>query len=575
MLKTLQIKDFALIENVLLEFSPNLNIITGETGAGKSIIVDALMLALGERGSSDLVRKGSKKAAIECVFSFPVSHPVFNQLEKNEYDIFDNEVIIRREISAKGVSRCFLNDTPIPVNSLKEFGDILVDFHGQHDHQILLKSKYHIDIIDGLSNTENDLVQYKKSYEKLKELVSEYNDLKNKEAELKRSAQHKQFELDEITKINPEKDEEKKIENELKIFENSEILLTLANEVFSKLYENESSAHEKISEAEESIKKLSEIDDKFSVYVQECKSALIAIDEIAKFAKDYSSDIEFDPEKTEKLRERAYELKGLRKKYGTFDAIFERKNELEKELSLINNYDSELKKLKESILAQKEQLAKSAQKIHDKRKKTSVKFSEDIINKLHILGITKADFEVKIDKEEVKESDICDIAIKIGKKNYRAYSNGIDKAEFIISTNPGEPKKPLSKIASGGEISRVMLAIKSIIAESDDLPILVFDEIDTGISGRIAQIVGQEMRDLSVKHQIISITHLPQIAAMANRNIRIEKLEKNGKSVINGYILDKKESLEEVAKLISGTEVTNASLESARELMKNKLFFDR
>ena len=574
MLKTLQIKDFALIENVLLEFSPNLNIITGETGAGKSIIVDALMLALGERGSSDLVRKGSKKAVIECVFSFPVTHPVFNQLEKNEYDFFDNEVIIRREISAKGVSRCFLNDTPIPVNSLKEFGDILVDFHGQHDHQILLKSKYHIDIIDSISDIENDLSQYKRTYEKLKVLVSEYIELKNKESELKRSAGHKQFELEEILKINPEKDEEKRIENDLKILENSELLLNLANEVFSKLYESDSSAHEKISEAEEAIKRLSEIDDKFSVYVKECKSALIAVDEIAKFAKDYSSDIEFDPEKTEKLRERAYKLKGLRKKYGTFDSIFERKKELEKELSLINNYDSELKKLKESILDQKAKLGSIAHTIHEKRKKTSKKFSKDIINKLHILGITKADFEVKIENEEVNNPDITDISLKIGKKDYRAYSNGIDKAEFLISTNPGEQKKALSKIASGGEISRVMLAIKSIIAESDDLPILVFDEIDTGISGRIAQIVGQEMRDLSGKHQIISITHLPQIAAMANRNIRIEKFEKNGKSVINGFILDKKGSLEEVAKLISGTEVTKASLESARELMKNKLFFD-
>ncbi len=569
MLKSLEIKDFALIESLMLEFSPNLNILTGETGAGKSVIVDALMLALGDRGSADVVRKTSKKATIECIFSFPVSHRIFKELEDNDYDIFDNEVILRREISAKGISRCFLNDTPIPVSKLKEYGDTLVDFHGQHDHQILLNTKSHIFILDNISGIEHHLNDHKRLFNELKDTINNYSELSAKGSELKRSAELMQFELDEINKISPEENEESKIENELKILENFELLLDLSNEVFSKLYESDSSAHEKISDAHKAIRQLAQIDDSFSVYAKECNAALIAIDEIAKYTRDYSSAIEFDPEKIEKMRERVSLLRGLRKKYGAYDQIFERKKFLEGQLSLVSNYDNDLNDITNEIIQKKHDLGNLANKISDLRKLHSEKFSASIIQKLNVLGIYKADFKVEITNTVLEDADIRDITAEINGKHYKLNQKGIDRIEFLISTNPGEPLKPLARIASGGEISRVMLAIKSIVADSENLPILVFDEIDTGISGRIAQIVGKEMRQLAVKHQILAITHLPQIAAMANRNIRVEKLERDGLSIIKGKTLSNEESLEEVAKLISGSEITHAALESARELQNS------
>jgi DNA repair protein RecN (Recombination protein N) len=568
MLKSLQIKNFTLIENVFLDFSPNLNIITGETGAGKSVIVDALMLALGDRGSSDVVRKSSKKAMIECVFVLPVSHPIFRSLEENDYDIFDNEVILRREISNKGVSRCFVNDTPIPVSTLKEFGDILVDFHGQHDHQILLNSKSHINILDSISDLHHLLEEYKIQYNSLKELIISYEEICTKSDLLKENADLMQHELSEIIYVNPEENEEEKIEEDLRILENSELLLNLTSEAFSELYESENSAHERISKAVKAIQQLARIDSRFSVYINESNSALIAIDEIANFARDYSSSIDFDPERTEQLRERAIQIKALRKKYGSIRKVLERKDFLEDELSLVKNLDHEINKKKELVLGKKTEVAEIISKISNIRQERSLSFSNALINKLHLLGINKADFRVEITQNETTISGISDLSVEIGNKHYKLTSKGIDKVEFLISTNPGEPLKPLAKIASGGEISRVMLAMKSILADSEDLPILVFDEIDTGISGRIAQIVGMEMRQLSEKHQIISITHLPQIAAMAHRNIKIEKSESNGQSIISGKSLDDEDSLREVAKLISGSEVTAASLESAKELQK-------
>jgi len=568
MLKTIQIKDFALIENINLEFSPNLNIITGETGAGKSVIVDALMLALGDRGSADVVRKASKKAMIECVFILPVSHPIFKELVENDYDIFDNEVILRREISAKGVSRCFVNDTPVPVSTLKEFGDILVDFHGQHDHQILLNSKSHIGILDSSANFDGWLVKYNKQFSELKDLIIVYSYINKKGDELKHNSAQMQFELDEINKINPKENEEEELEEILRILENSELLLNLSNDVFSELYETETSAYGRLSKAARAIKQLAKIDSRFQVYIEESNSALIAVDEISKFTRDYSSSIEFDPEKAEELRERVTRLRGLRKKYGTLKHVLERKQLLERELSLVKDLDNDIEQQKKAIQQKKSQISDIVLKISDIRQKQAKLFSKELKTMLDLLGINKADFKVDFKYNESNSSDISDLSVRIDDVYYKLSSKGIDKVEFLISTNPGEPLKPLAKIASGGEISRVMLAIKSIVADSDDLPILVFDEIDTGISGRVAQIVGVEMRKLAEKHQIISITHLPQIAAMANRNIRVEKFERNGQSIISGRVLNIDDALEEVAKLISGSEITPAAMESARELQR-------
>ena len=571
MLKSLLIKNFALIEKLELEFSPTFNVIIGETGAGKSIIIDALMLALGERASTDFIRKGEKKAIIEAVFSINKDKEFIRQLIDLGYEIDDNDLILRREILDKGNSRCFVNDTPIQVNLLKQLGDNLVDFHGQHDHQLLLKTEYHIRILDNLSSFNELQEKYLKNYNELKDKINYSKELHKREKEYKQKEELFRFELAEILKVAPLPDEENLLESELNILQNSEKLFTLSSELYNILYEGVNSAHDLLINAKKNIEQISAIDASYIEFVNECNSAVISIDEISKFTKDYNSKILFDPERIEEIRERITQLKGLRKKYGTFEQIFSRQSVLENELALIENFDTEKSKVKQEIIGLKLSLGVIANEISIKRKISAEKLEKSIVETLKLLGIENGSFKTLITNEEINislQANEQQITAIINNMEYKANNNGIDKVEFLISTNKGEEPKQLSEIASGGEISRVMLSIKNIIAESDEVPLLVFDEIDSGISGRIAQKVGITMKQISEKHQIIAITHLPQIAALADRNIHVVKSESDENTIVNAYILDEEKKIYEIAKLISGEEVTEASIEQAYKLSK-------
>lgn len=569
MLKSLFVKNFALIRELEIDFASGFNIITGETGAGKSIIVDALMLALGERGSADFVRQGEKKAIIEAHFFLNKNNPLMALLEEEDYDIEGGELIVRRELLAKGTSRCFLNDTPVPVNALKSYGDYLVDFHGQHDHQLILKKDSHIGILDIVAHSENELQSYSEKFAELKSLITKYKDLNSREKSLKDKKELQTFEISEIEKISPVEGEEAKLESELRILENSENLFSGTGELYAMLYENDDSVRDRLVAARKKMEGLSVIDDSFEEYSKECNSALISIDEISKFIKDYNSTINFDPVKIEEIRERLHELQGLRKKYGTYDAIFEKWEQLKEELSLITNFDAELNKLRGAITLKKIELGRIAGALSKKRQKAAKVLEKNIVASLVELGIPNSAFETRIKDIQAENTLEC-LAATIKNCDFKAFSNGIDKVEFYISTNKGEKTKPLAEVASGGEISRIMLSIKSVVAESDSLPILVFDEIDTGISGRIARKTGLAMQKLARNHQIIAITHLPQIAALGDNNISVSKKESSGRSEINAGILSMEMKLNEVAKLISGDQVTETALKSAQELTRIK-----
>jgi DNA repair protein RecN (Recombination protein N) len=566
MLKTLYIKNFALIDEIELKFSEGLNIITGETGAGKSVIVDAMMLILGERASADFIRSGENKAIIEGKFELPPSHPVFSILHSEELDIENGELILRRELSAKGNSRCFVNDTPVQLTLMKESGDQLVDFHGQHDHQLLLRRESHCGILDAFSPIEGNLTEYRKIYENLAEKIHQFDDLQKKEESLKEKKDNYIFELSEIEKLSPKEYEDAEIEKELSILENSELINNLSLSISSILYDNENPVRDSLVLVQKSLKELSEIDNQFSVYIDECESAIITVNEIAKYCSNYSESINFDPHRIEELRLRMSQLQLLRKKYGSLSAVLERQGYLEQELELINNYDSEIETRKAEIRDLKKLAGTEAEKISIIRKKSSVEFSRKLENILAELGIQNSSFSVKINREELGNST-GGISVIIGGKEFRARNNGIDSVEFMISTNAGEEPKPLINVASGGEISRVMLALKSIAAMSESLPMLVFDEIDTGVSGRIAQKVGEQMKKLAKNHQIIAITHLPQIAAAADRNIKVTKSEEEDRTRITVAELKNSEKAEEVARLFSGDTITATALKTAKDLI--------
>jgi DNA repair protein RecN (Recombination protein N) len=583
MLKSLSIRNYALIESVDIEFESGLNILTGETGAGKSIIIDALSLILGDRSNAEIVRKGTEKAIVEGILGIAGNQRIRTLLEQNEIDLQD-DLILRREVSIKGQSRCFINDSPVSLAVLKEIGDNLVDLHGQHEHQSLLRSETHIGLLDEFGSLDGLIEEYRIPYHHLTELFTELRLLSRKENELKEKRDLYEFQIKEIDAVDPRKGEEEDLENELRILENSEKLFDATSQLYQSLYEGESthqgsevvgeqSVYDLLVKARNQLEDLARIDTTFEDIKNECASAAAIVGEITKFIQSYNSKIEFNPERLEQIRERLGRFALLKKKYGgTLDTVIQQREKVGREFAMAENFESEISKLKEQIESERKICSSAAQRLSAKRRELIGKINKAVSGELAKLGIANARFDVKIENRIIGKSDgeNSPAYVKLGREYYEAMSHGIDFVEFYLSTNVGEDVKPLVKVASGGEISRIMLALKTILAKADRLPLLVFDEIDVGISGRIAQAVGKSLKSLSQFHQVISITHLPQIAGFADCHFAVEKNESKNRTSTSIHKLSDQERVREVARLLSGEKVTEASLNGAKELIGGK-----
>lgn len=568
MLKSLEIKDYALIDHTEIGFGRGLNIITGETGAGKSILIDAMSLLLGERASVEVIRKGAQKAFVEGFFDVELNKKVRSLLEANEIE-FQPDLIIRREISLKGSNRCFINDTPVALTLIKQLGDLLVDLHGQHEHQSLLRIESHIGFLDEYSGNSKLIEEYQVFYKELNKKTSELKNLISKEESIKEKREIYAFQIKEIDSVSPSVGEDDTILNELNILENSEKLLELTEEVYTKLYDAEPSVIDLLGETKHKLNQLSGIDKSFLESEGECDSALAIVKELADSLRSYKSKIDVDPKETEYKRERLGAINMLKKKYGgSIENIIEHRNKIGKDFELADNFSDAISKIQSEIKALQKSAGEAAEKISLSRKKSAAKIESEVIKSLNQLGISDSSFKVKISKTEA-DKDSVDF-ILFNNKKYSYSNTGFDEVEFYISTNIGEDVKPLTKVASGGEVSRIMLSLKTILAKSDKLPVLIFDEIDTGVSGRIAQKVGAALRDLASFHQIIAITHLPQIAGMANFHYSVEKKQIDDRTVSSIRQLDENERINEVAKLVSGEVLTKESIESAKQLILNR-----
>jgi DNA repair protein RecN (Recombination protein N) len=565
MIKSLQVKDYALIEHVNVEFGSGLNIITGETGAGKSILIDAMSLLLGERASTEVVRKDAAKSVVEGIFDVELNKKVKKILDENEIE-FSPELIMRREISIKGSNRCFINDTPVSLSLIKDVGNLLVDLHGQHEHQSLLRTETHIEFLDEYGSYEGLLEEFNGLYRQLTKLTSELNSLKEQENILKEKRDIYAYQIKEIDNTAPVDGEEEKLNDELNILENSEKLLELTSSVFESIYDSENSVNDQLGKIQNDIKELCSIDKSFTDVSSEIDSALTLINDISKFFRDYKSRVDVDPLHLQEIRERLGTLNLLKKKYGgSVKAVLEHREKIGKEFDLAENYSENISKLETQIKELRIKCGTAADIISRKRKETAKKIQKDVKEALGFLGIPDSEFAVRINQYPADET--TGINILVNGKSFKANHSGYDEVEFFISTNRGEDPKPLVKVASGGEVSRIMLALKTILAKNDKLPLLIFDEIDTGVSGRIAQKVGQALKSLAAYHQIISITHLPQIAALADQHYAVEKKLNENRVVSSISKLKEDERVREVAKLMSGEKITEASLNGAKELM--------
>lgn len=563
MIKKLKIQNFVLIKNLEIEFSPNFNIIIGETGSGKSLIIDALMIVFGDRASNEIIRSGELKTTIEVeIINY---NPFINKiLEFNNIDIHDNYLILRREINSKGLNRNFVNDIPVNLSILKEIGNYLIDFHGQHEHQSLLNSENHISILDKYGNLDNDINNFNELLDKLKSKYYEIIELTNKEKENKELLEYQRIFLQDVNNINPIIDEDIIIEKELSILENTEIINQIGNDIYDLLYNNDNSIFSQLSKVESQFNKLKNFNINIDEQLNEITSSKISSKEIAQYIADLVEKFNFDFEKIDYLRNRQLQIKGLIKKYGNLNDIIRKKNKIEDQINLVENFTETIHNLKSEYYKLQLECGKLAEKITLARKEIAEKLSKKIVESLNLMGISYVDFKVNFDKivEDKNNLSVC-----INDKFYKIINNGVDLVEFIISTNKGMDAKPLKEVASGGEISRIMLSLKELISEKDIIDTMVFDEIDTGISGRIAQMVGRVMQKISLSKQIIAITHLPQIASYGDKIFNVEKKELTDTNMTIIKELSLNEKVIEIAKMIGGEIISDSALKSATELI--------
>lgn len=563
MLRTLSIKNYALLADEEIEFGDNLNILTGETGAGKTIIVNALGTILGDRVSSTIVREGAPKAIIEGTFQIEENGQLINFLKKNDLALDQEQMILRREISDNNRSRAFVNDTPVQLSILQEIGDLAVDLHGQHDHQSLLKIKNHLIFLDEFGSLELEVKEVGESYQKLQSVIAELTELENKQGLLKEKKEHYTFQINEINKIDPSPDEEEELFKEEKITQNRERLFNSTNEFYRILYEGEKSVLEQLGRVSNGLRELQEIDQEFQAAQFDCESAKLTVEEISQFLRSYKSNIDFNPQRAEELQNRIATLAGLKKRFGgSLQEAVNAREKMQAELESLENLDSQIASLKKTIESERETFSKLCFGLSQKRKNFARQLDQLVPEVLSYLGMPSVRFKVTL-----KYQDDPLGVINIQGQDYHATSAGMDFVEFFISTNKGEELRPLAKVASGGEISRIMLALKSLLAKNGRIPVLVFDEIDSGVSGRIAQSVGRKLKELSEFHQVICITHLPQIASMGERHLLVEKVERMGRVETNIRKLTSEERTEAIAKLLAGEKISETHLNSARELL--------
>lgn len=570
MIEKLFIKNYLIIKEAEIDFSEGLNILTGETGAGKSIILDALSLLLGERADHSKIKSGNDKLIMEGQFNF-TDNKIVENLYKEMFpeDEFNGFMILRREINTKGINRSFINDTPVNISDMKKIGDAVIDIHSQNEHQSLLNKDTHIGILDNYVSDENIFSEYNKRYLELRKNISDYEGFISKKEDLLSRKKFLDHELKEINNVNIQQGEDEEIEAELGRLENSEEIAAAIGISLEGLSESEFNALNIISTSIKELKKIFDYDKNFEKLVEDLESSYILIKETSSSLLNYNNDLNFDPVRIDHLRNRLLAINSLKRKHELdIPGLLSKAENIQKDLTFAENFDYEIDKLDKQISVMKTELFSIAEKISDKRIKRAKDLEKNINKLLKEVGLESAEFKVDI-KNNISDSE-NEYTIKRGKENIELSQNGINDIEFLIKTNKGMEFSPLVRSASGGEISRIMLAIKTVLSENDNIGILVFDEIDAGISGRIAQKVGNTLKKLASSHQIICITHLPQIAANSDRHFNVSKSDENNETKAFINILDENEKINEVAKLLSGEKITESSISSAKELISGK-----
>ncbi len=560
MLVELHVTNFALIDHLDLSFGAGLNILTGETGAGKSIIIDALGLALGERAGHDLVRTGAGKATVEAVFD--LTHAPDEMRQKlvnaglNEEDGGEDSdtLFVARELAKGGKSSCRINGRLMPVAVLKEIAEGLVDVHGQHEHQSLLAADRHIDILDNWGGKDALALR-----QQVSDLSGEVNRLKREREKLRTDARERarmldlyRFQQEEILGASLKEDEEEELVADRSRLANSEKLSAAATDAYATLSGAErgsGGALDALNAALSAVEHAAGLDENLAPLIETLQSAVVFAEDAARGLRVYQETVEFNPERLEEIETRLDLIRTLKRKYGeTLAEIIAYGADLTAKLDDLEHSEAREEELTTGIANTESKLTAAASKLTTLRKKAAVKFAAGITRELTDLGMNATKFEVALEPQAVS-------------------GKGADRIEFLLSPNPGEPLRPLAKIASGGEMSRIMLAMKSVLAKSGTIPTMIFDEIDVGVGGRTAQTIGDKLEALAKDAQILCITHLPQIASRAATHFFIEKQVSDGRTTVSVAPLDSEGRIDEIARMLGGSRRSEAVVQHAREML--------
>ena len=563
MLLQLDIQNIALIDKLSLEIAPGLNVLTGETGAGKSIIIDSINAVLGERVNKDIIRNGRDKAFIEAIFDYDKNTYVSDILDELGIEAEDGNIIISREISLSGKNTCRINGRLVNVSTLKQVGELLIDIHGQHDNQSLLKTETHIELLDAFGGAalEKYKGEYFELFEEYKAVRSKIQGLVGDKGEIARRMDMLKFQIDEIKNAKLKKGEDENLNKQRQVLVNSERIMSSIITSYGLLNEdnNGKSAMYILNKALQELSSICKYDEGVIPISEKLESVIYQLEDICGDILEKRDGAEFDPEELSRIDERIDIIARLKRKYGyTIDEIIEFYEKSKNEYQELLQSESLIEELNKQLAELTQKLSICSKRLHIEREKAAQVLEKNITDELENLEMKNSEFKVNL---LYSEDDI----------NFT--KNGLDCAEFLISSNIGEPLKPLSKIASGGEMSRIMLAIKTILANVDSIPTLIFDEIDTGISGKAAQKVGEKLSYISKNHQVLCVTHLSQLACMADNHLFIEKNSNGENTFTTVRSLDSKGRIEEIARIIGGSDITTLAIKHADELIKAAKIF--
>jgi len=565
MLRELRIRNFAVIDEVALEFGPGLNVLTGETGAGKTIVLNALGLISGGRVSSDIIRQGGEEASVEALVA-PVPESLRDRLKESGYGD-EEELVLKRIVSRSGKNRVYLSGSLCPLGSLAEIGGNLIHIYGQHEHQELRRSETHLGLLDSYGRLEEKTEEMKKRYGSLTAAWDSLRETRERLERSKREEEALRDQLEELSGARLQVGEEEELKAKRNILVHAEKLYQGCKEGEEILYEGEAALVSRLGRYALRLRELANIDGGLNDAVELLNSSLAQLEEATSVLRRHTDRLQFDPGSLEQFENRLAEINRLKRKYnGSIEDILKIKEKLEEELKALDRGAEEIPALERAFEEARRSAWKCAESLSQERMRHAKKFKKEMEKELQDLGMPETVFEVRfLNAEEAKD----DPPLLVGGK--RLTDQGMDQVEFYFSPNPGEAVKPLVKIASGGELSRLMLAVKSLVFTREDIPTLLFDEVDAGIGGRVAEIVGKKLKKVAQSHQVVCVTHLPQIAALADSHYVVRKEVARGRTYTEVKKLHEKDRVAEVARMLGGVKITEKAMRHAEEMVRGRI----